>query len=172
MSHTKASHKILKDLLDHLNMNSAQMLTAKTLKSLHEQIQRKTTTPLERKFISGLIKLGTIKYFLIPDPFENSICIVSKNLNALMSVALHTTDRSFLNLYKSAFILDLLHIHSYQKGEGKKLIEEFKTFQQELNIPGSLWTEVDENVHYFKQYGFENLGKLGSNGEYLMKLPI
>ena len=50
-------------------------------------------------------------------------------------------------------------------------MEAFLQIHRNLNIPGSLWTETSENVSYFEKYGFECLGKLGANSEYLMKLP-
>lgn len=119
------------------------------------------------------MKQGEQNFYIVPtfNPNEPSVGLMSKNLNAVMFVALNRTDKRFLEHYDSPQIVDLLHIHSYRKGEGEKLMEAFLQIQGNLNIPGSLWTEASTTMNYFEKYGFENLGKLGSNSEFLMKLP-
>src|SRR5690606_2314274 len=104
-------------------------------------------------------------------PGEPGVGLISRNTKAIMCIALNTTNKKYLQYYNSKYILDLLHIHSFRKGEGKKLMEAFLRIRRNLNIPGSLWTESSENVKYFEKYGFINLGRLGDSSEFLLKLP-
>jgi len=174
MYHTSSSHFNGKAFLARFTLKEASEVSNSTLNNLKTELSKKETPEDGAKFLKAIMNQGVMKFFIVPNlnPNEPSIGLMSKNLKSIMFVALNTTDKKFLKQYNSPFILDLLHIHSYQKGEGKKLMEAFLQIHRSLNIPGSLWTEVSENVSYFERFGFENLGKLGKNSEFLMKLPV
>lgn len=63
-------------------------------------------------------------------------------------------------------LLELLEIHSLQKGEGYKLMKQVIAIGKCLNIPITLWAETNENMLYFTRYSFTNLSKV--ENEYLM----
>ena len=174
MLQASISHFNSKYILEQLNESDAKEITDYTIEALKERLKEKTISSHEKKFIESLIKLGeeTLYLFFSFNPAEPGIYLVSKNLKGVMCVALNTTDKKFIKYFNSPLVLDLLHIHSFKKGEGTHLIGWYKKLQEDLNIPGSLWTEIENNVEYFKRFGFESLGNLGSNGEYLMKLSI
>lgn len=73
-----------------------------------------------------------MKFYLASalNPAEPSVGLVSKNLKSIMYVALNTTGKKFLKFYNSPYVLELLHIHSFQKGEGRKLIVAFIELQK------------------------------------------
>jgi len=173
MSRSTTSHFNIKADLDKLDQHSAAFMSTMIMKDLQEGLQDHSLNHTQKKFLKSVITQGTMKFYLFPsfNPAEPSIGVASKNLKAIMHVAFHTTDKKFLKFYDSPYIIDLLHIHSFQKGEGRKLMAAFKELQKATNVPGSLWTESEKNVDYFKQFGFENLGRLGSDGEFLMMLP-
>lgn len=171
MSHASISHFMVKPFLDQLTKKTGNEISTMMMNKLKEELRK--TSNIQAQYIKEIINQGNFKFFIVPslNPSEPSIGLVSKNLKSIMFLALNTTDKKFLKYYNSPFILDLLHIHSFQKGEGRKLMEAFLQIHRNLNIPGSLWTETSENVSYFEKYGFECLGKLGANSDYLMKLP-
>ncbi|MGV3466870.1 MAG: hypothetical protein ACO1OT_16460, partial [Heyndrickxia sp.] len=111
MSHTSLSHINVKDILNELDDNSANLISTMTIHNLQQQLQNSLLNEYETKFIKSIIKLGTMKFYLVPsiNPAEPSIDIISKNLKAAMYVALHTT-HEFYEFYNSPWILDLLHI--------------------------------------------------------------
>ncbi|MFF2092953.1 hypothetical protein [Paenibacillus sp. NPDC058174] len=173
MSYALATHSMLNEVMKKLNPILLNQISNQTMNSLKEKIS-KDKNSFDIKFITEILKQGKQGSFIVPNiavPGEPGIGIISENINAIMCLALNTTDKKFLRHYNSKYILDLLHIHSFRKGEGKKLMETFLYIQSNLNIPGSLWTESIDNVKYFEKYGFINLGRLGKSSEFLMKLP-
>lgn len=173
MSHTDESRIAVKTFLDMMNYQTANLMSTMQTDNLQQGLQDNSLNSIQKTFIKSLIKQGIMKFYLAPslNPAEPSVGLVSKNLKAIMYVALNTTDKKHLKVYDSPYVLDLLHIHSFQKGEGRKLMEAFKEIHKETDVPGSLWTESTENVGYFKQFGFEDLGRIGKENEFLMKLP-
>lgn len=173
MSQAATSHSSFKTILKGLTQVKAVEITNVMMTEFKKAISTKKTPVLETNFIKEIMKQGEQNFFIVPTfiPNEPSVGLMSKNLNAVMHVALNRTDKKFLKHYDSPQILDLLHLHSYRKGEGKKLMEAFLHIQGNLHIPGSLWTETIETMNYFEKYGFENLGELGDSSEFLMKLP-
>lgn len=173
MSQASTSHARFKTVLKGLTRDKADEITNVMMTEFKKTLSTKKISVLEANFIKEIMKQGEQNFYIVPtfNPNEPSVGLMSKNLNAVMFVALNRTDKRFLKHYDSPQIVDLLHIHSYRKGEGEKLMEAFLQIQGNLNIPGSLWTEASKTMNYFEKYGFENLGKLGSNSEFLMKLP-
>lgn len=170
MSKTARTNAIMFSLLSKMDEEIAIQITKNTIKN----IKNTQYNNLESKFIDLLTQRAGKDYYIIPtiDPNEQSIGIISPNLKAIMYVATNTTRKDLLEIYNTPVVLELLHIHSFEKGSGKILMEIYVELQKALNISGSLWTESIENVRYFQNYGFENLGSLGFNKEFLMKLPI
>ncbi|MFJ7736270.1 hypothetical protein ACIQ2D_07970 [Lysinibacillus sp. NPDC097287] len=174
MSHTAVQHLYFKKFLGNLNTTSAHSRSMKLIGAFQFDMQNPKLEKLKKKFIKSLFKQAPKKFFLHPTENENepSIYLVSKSLKSVMAIAMDTTNKKHLSLYNSPYILHLRHIHSYRKGEGRELMQAYKEIQKELNIPGALYAESEELVDYYKQFGFENLGKLGDSGEFLMKLPV
>lgn len=173
MSHTSSSRSNIKSLLAQFNTKRASELSNIMINNLKRELSKKETSVINANFIREIMNQGAMKFFIVPTTNLNepSIGVMSKNLKSIMYINLNTTHKKFLEHYNSPYILDLLHIHSFHKGEGGRLMEAFLQIQKNLNIPGSLWTESIENVSYFEKFGFVNLGKLGDNSEFLMKLP-
>ncbi|MGG4145717.1 hypothetical protein ABEW34_21710 [Paenibacillus algorifonticola] len=181
MFSTKKLHSKFETFL----LNSSDLFLSKETEALLNELKGSLSTDSQlinrNKYFKEIIKHGGKEFFLIKGikhfPYIGpSIILVPKNKKAIMFLALNSTKQKFLDLYDSPEIISLLHIHSYKKGEGKKLMEVFLQIQRSLDIPGSLYTESIELVDYYKKYGFINLGKLGRNtwgirSQYLMKLP-
>ena len=173
MSHKSLLHSQSKALLEELNKTSAISISLNMLKNLDQQFYKEKLTAEERMFNSALIQHGTINSYIVPglNSFESSIGVVSLNLTSIMFLALKATNKKFLSLYDYPFVLELQHIYSMQKSEVSSLIEVFKKVQKRVNVPGALSTESEQNVDFFKRFGFDNLGLLGDNGEFLLMLP-
>lgn len=125
MSHASISHSMVKPFLDQLTIRAGNEISTMMMNKLKEELRK--TSNIQAKFIKEIMNQGNLEFFIVPglNPSEPSIGLVSKNLKSIMSLALNTTDKKFLKYYNSPFILDLLHIHSFQKGEGRKLMEAF-----------------------------------------------
>lgn len=57
-----------------------------------------------------------------------------------------------------SFLLEIQSLHSYGKGQGKKLVEKAKEFSNELFIPIYLYDKNLKSENYYEELGFINTG--------------
>lgn len=175
MSHTSRMHSYYNSFLARINLEKANRKSIRMERILRIKLRifsSSRTTSVEAIYFQEILKQTDSLFFVSNSPFARSIGLMSKNLKAIMYLALRTTNTKYLEYYNFPFVLELIHLHSFKKGEGRKLMEAFLKIQRNLKIPGSLWVETSEIVSYYEKYGFKNLGKLGSNSEFLMILPV
>ena len=115
---------------------------------------------------------GTI-YFINFDLLLGNISIVGRNMKVVAEIRFCSTFeplvyKSMPNLKKG---IELIHLHSLQKGEGKKLLSEILEAAKKINVPIFLYTETKANTSYFCQFGFKVLGKVKSGEEMLVFVP-
>lgn len=165
------SHRVAKQYLDQLDRMGASDITKKVVEDLNGMKERRGATSIEIQFIDETIGMSKDFYLVPPiNSNEPSIGFVTKNLNGVMHLAVNRARKEFRSYYETSDILDLLHIHSFKKGEGKKLMQLYLSLHQNLKISGSLWTETDDNVQYFEKFGFESLGRQKGRNDILMRL--
>lgn len=165
-------HTRMKKYLDETNELECQKETEDTIRFL-KFLLRSDREPA-KKFLREMIIQGQRNYFLVNGAKFNipAVGLVSKSLKAVMFLSFNITDSKFIDLFKSDDVLQLRHIHSFEKGQGKELMNDFLQIHKTLNTPGSLFTETAKLVSYYEEFGFINSGKRGDNSEYLMKLPV
>jgi len=172
LSHTSRMHIYYNSYLTRMSVEKANRKSIRMERLLRKKLGlfSKLRVPKVPEWYQKVLSLTGSLFFVSSSPFARSIGVMSMNLKAVMVIALRTTSR-FQERYGSAYTLELVHLHSFQKGEGKKLMEAFLSIQQDLDVPGSVWVEEIETVSYYEQFGFRNVGQLGSNEEFLMIVP-
>ena len=66
------------------------------------------------------------------------------------------------------FVIEVLNIHSLQKGEGYKVMQMVIDLSNQLQSPICLMVETEQHQKYFERYGFKNLVALEKENEYTM----
>ena len=129
-------------------------------------------TDKEKAFISAILEEARSNFYMQFNDEMRVFLLFKRNFKGLMIIG-HNTPKPNLKDYLNGqeHVLELIVIHSSQKGEGHKMIKRLLNLSKKLKLPITLWTESDENVLYFEKYGFENKGQLGDNNEFLMVLP-
>lgn len=125
----------------------------------------------EKAFLSAILVEARSNFFMQFNEKKRVFLLYKRNFKGLMIIG-HNTPRTNLKGYFNGheFVLELVIIHSSQKGEGHKMIKRLLYLKKILKLPIVLWTESEKNVLYFEKYGFKNKGKLGDNNEFLMVL--
>jgi hypothetical protein len=125
-------------------------------------------------YVNWMLKMSKKKFYLMRYG-QDAISFFDINLNSMIATRYcytitNETKAIFKDLYKHA--IEIVSLHSYKKGEGKRLIKEAITLSRNINLPLVLYTETEDLVKYYEQFNFVNYGILGSNNEYLMiRLP-
>ena len=66
------------------------------------------------------------------------------------------------------FVIEILNIHSLEKGEGSKVMQKVIDLSKQLQSPICLMVENDEQQKYFERYGFKNIDALEKENERTM----
>ena len=168
---------------------SEQTLSEQTHKMLEIMLKnnnfRKEIISKQDLFISGLFHTMTIFKEEIQQSFlkeimwstnkgvylaklGNGMILYTKDFKGAIAFNLKIAGTIQKKLIEEKWIIEVDELHSYQKGKGKFLLNLILNVSNNIGVPVTLWTETKDNVEYFKKYDFVNLGKRGTNGEYLM----
>lgn len=125
--------------------------------------------PAEVEFLKLLLVEGRSNYYLQFNDEQKAFILLKRNLKGMMIIG-HNTPLSIIGEHFSGVpkVLELIQIHSVQKGEGRKMLKTLIKLAKALNLDIVLWAETEKNTKYFESYGFENLGSLGDKEENLM----
>jgi hypothetical protein len=69
---------------------------------------------------------------------------------------------------QGTFTLALESIHSFQAGEGTKIMKRLVEFSDKYDCALMLFCESKKTIKFYEKFGFENKGKLGKGGEFFM----
>lgn len=134
-------------------------------------IENMSLNESEKKFLKLIVEEAKSNFYMEFNQEDIAFLLIKRNFKGFIRIAHNKPKEESRDYYNgSEYIIDLLNIHSYKKGEGHKMMKRVLRFGKELKLPIHLWTETKENVLYFEKYGFKNLGQLGDSGEYLMVL--
>ncbi|MFP7200194.1 hypothetical protein SFC08_04390 [Lysinibacillus halotolerans] len=101
----------------------------------------------------------------------SEITLIKRNFKGALTIGYNTPRDDLKHFYNGYdYIIELLNIHSFKKGEGYKMMKLLIELSKKAQSPISLYTETEVNVKYFERYGFVNIGRMGINNEYLMIL--
>lgn len=125
----------------------------------------------EKKFLNLLIEEARSNFYMEYNEVDKAFFLIKRNFKGFIKIAHYKPNEKFKDYYNgSEYIIDLLNIHSYEKGEGHKMMKRVLRIGKELKLPLHLLTETKDNVLYFENHGFKNLGQLGDSEEFLMVL--
>ncbi|WP_251517731.1 hypothetical protein [Staphylococcus sp. Marseille-Q6910] len=125
------------------------------------------TSPTEPHitFINQVFGLCDKHYLFIN---SGGVILFTKDFKGSIKFSIRKPNPKLIEHYNSAWIIEIDNLNSLKKGYGKLLLSEILSIATSINAEVSLWTEYKKNTKYFKQYGFESLGKLGHANENLM----
>lgn len=169
---TNGYHNKMFDTLSNLN-NQKQIIEHSKLEieDMIFSIKNMNLNESEKKFLNLIVEEARSNFYMEFNQDDIAFLLIKRNFKGFIRVAHNKAEVELKDYYNGAeFIIDLLNIHSYEKGEGHKMMKRVLRLSKELKLPICLWTETNENVLYFENYGFKNIGQLGVNGEYRMVL--
>lgn len=172
MNITEKSHKQFYEMInDDGYRKEVKNLTPKYVKRFEKIIQYDDglNSEKDKAFVKAILIEARSNYYMVFNADKKAFILTKRNFKGAMIIG-HYTPVGILKDYFNGYekVIELVHIHSAQKGEGHKMMKNILKLKKELKIPIMLWAETDDNAHYFEKYGFKNYGRLGEIGEYLM----
>lgn len=121
-------------------------------------------------YLKWVLKETEINFYLAILPQGRGLVLLKQNLKAVLIIGLNRPHQEIQSYFpEHEFVLEILNIHSLQKGEGYKIMQKVLGLAQKIETPICLWTDNQENVQYFERYGFKNHGpQPGSNDNLLI----
>lgn len=122
-----------------------------------------------KRYLKWVAKQTEFNFYLALLPKGNGLILLKQNLKATLVLGFNRPNERLKQFFEGHnLILELLNIHSMQKGEGYKVMQKVIDLSKKIDSPICLWAETEEVVQYFERYGFENYGKLEGNNEFMM----
>jgi hypothetical protein len=122
-----------------------------------------------KQYLKWIAKQTEFNFYLALLPKGNGLILLKQNLKATLVLGFNRPNEKLKQFFEGHnLILELLNIHSMQKGEGYKVMQKVINLSKKIDSPICLWAETEEIVQYFERYGFESYGKLGGNNEFMM----
>ncbi len=122
-----------------------------------------------KQYLKWVLKQTEFNFYLAILPKGRGLILFKQNLKAVIAIGLNRPTEEIQSFFPGHnFILEILNIHSTQKGEGYKMMQKVIDLAKNLQSPICLWTDSEQNVQYFERYGFKNHGKLGENDDYML----
>jgi len=124
-----------------------------------------------KQYLKWVDKQTEFNFYLALLPKGNGLILLKQNLKAALVIGFNRPNENLKPFFEGHdLILEILNLHSMQKGEGFKIMQKVMDVSKKIDSPICLWAETEENVQYFERYGFKNYGELGENNEILMVL--
>lgn len=172
MNNTNEYHKEMFDVISDKNHQKLIINNSKLdVDDMISSIKSMGLNESEKKFLKLVVEEARSNFYMEFNQDDIAFILIKRNFKGFIRIAHNRPKQELKDYYNgSEYIIDLLNIHSYEKGEGYKMMKRVLRFGKELKLPIHLWTEDIKNVLYFEKYGFKNVGQLGENKEYLMIL--
>lgn len=121
------------------------------------------------QYLKWVLKQTEINFYLAILPQGRGLILFKQNLKAALVIGLNRPQEEIKPFVPGHdFVLEILNLHSIQKGEGYKIMQKVMDLAKQIDTPICLWTDAEKNVHYFERYGFKNHGKIGESTEWIM----
>ena len=122
-----------------------------------------------KQYLKWVAKQTEFNFYLALLPKGNGLILFKQNLKATLVIGFNRPNENLKQFFEGHhFLIEILNIHSMQKGEGYKIMQKVIDLSKKIDSPIFLWAETEENVQYFERYGFVNYGALGENNEFMM----
>lgn len=121
------------------------------------------------QYLKWVLKQTEINFYLAILPQGRGLILFKQNLKAALVIGFNRPQEEIKPFVPGHdFVLEILNLHSIQKGEGYKIMQKVMDLAKQIDSPICLWTDAEKNVHYFERYGFKNHGKIGESTEWMM----
>lgn len=122
-----------------------------------------------KQYLKWVLKQTEFNFYLAILPQGRGLILYKQNLKAALVIGLNRPHEEVKPFFPGhEFVLEILNIHSLQKGEGYKMMKKVMELAEQTQLPICLWTDSEKNVQYFERYGFKNCGKIGESTEWMM----
>ncbi|WP_338452441.1 hypothetical protein R4Z09_11470 [Niallia oryzisoli] len=153
--------------IQHMHPQSRETLMAE-ISALEKD---KNADEKAKQYLKWVAKQTEFNFYLALLPKGNGLILLKQNLKAALVIGFNRPNENLKQFFEGHnLILEILNLHSMQKGEGYKIMQKVILLSKKIDSPICLWAETEENVQYFERYGFENYGALGENNEIMMVL--
>ncbi len=122
-----------------------------------------------KKYLKWILKQTEFNFHLSLLPKGQGLVLLKQNLKAVLVIGFnrpHQELEPFVDGHD--FVLEILNLHSLQKGEGYKVMQKVMDLSNKLQSPITLIVETDEHEKYFERYGFKNEGAFENENERMM----
>lgn len=120
-------------------------------------------------YLKWVLEMSEKKFYL-SSPSAGVFFLISQDLKSGVTfrfcTSLTEATKKILKVYNEC--IEIIDLHSIEKGNGSKIINEFIVLSKNIQLPLALYAETDELVKYYQQFDFVNHGKHGENNEFLM----
>ena len=174
MNHTeKGNIDFTGDLHNELFTQNMKAMHPQCRETLMAEIaameKNKNADEKAKQYLKWVLKQTEFNFYLAILPKGRGLILFKQNLKAVIAIGLNMPTEELKPFFPGHdFILEILNIHSVQKGEGYKIMQKVMDLSKTIQSPICLWTDSEKNVQYFERYGFKNHGQLGENEDYMM----
>ncbi|WP_428911684.1 hypothetical protein [Niallia sp. Krafla_26] len=124
-----------------------------------------------KQYLKWILKQTEFNFYLALLPKGQGLVLLKQNSKAVLVIGLNRPHEELKPFVEELdFVLEILNIHSLQKGEGFKIMKKVMDLSNHLQSPITLIVENDEQQKYFERYGFKNVGALEKENERIMIL--
>jgi hypothetical protein len=155
---------------------------AQNIKSMHPQSRETLMTEISamekdkqanekaKQYLKWVLKQTEFNFYLALLPKGRGVILLKQNLKAVLVIGFNRPQEDLKSFFEGHdFILEILNIHSIQKGEGSKMLKKVIDLSKKISSPICLWTETEENRRYFERYGFKNYSEVGENSMMVLR---
>lgn len=114
-----------------------------------------------KQYLKWILKQTEFNFYLSILPQGQGLLLLKQNLKAVLVIGFNRPHQDLTPFVEGHdFILEILNIHSLEKGEGYKVMQKVIELSNQLQSPICLMVETDEQQKYFEGHGFKNLDAL------------
>ena len=122
-----------------------------------------------KQYLKWILKQTEFNFYLSILPQGQGLVLLKQNLKAVLVIGFNRPHQDLKPFVEGHdFVIEVLNIHSLQKGEGYKVMQKVIDLSNQLQTPICLMVETEEHQKYFERYGFKNLVALEKENEYTM----
>jgi hypothetical protein len=129
----------------------------------------KEADPKAKQYLKWILKQTEFNYLLALLPKGRGLVLLKQNFKAVLVIGFNRPSQELKPFVQGHdFVLEILNIHSLQKGEGYKMMRKVMDLSEKLRSPITLIVETEQQQQYFERYGFKNYGAIEEENERMM----
>ena len=164
---------LIEDLQNEVFTQNIKSMHPQSRETLMAEIsameKEKQANEKAKQYLKWVLKQTEFNFYLALLPKGKGLILFKQNLKAALVIGFNRPQDELKPFFEGhEFILEILNIHSIQKGEGSKIMKKVLDLSKKIDSPICLWTETEENVKYFERYGFKSYKELGKDNQCMM----